>query len=94
MNLEPLTCTRSRLLELNQDIIPMLKSLEQEGLCSVLRSYDYVSDDTPFVAYKNGIFLLTDDDHLSGEGSTDLFKYLRPQIEEVLREKTPSIPTP
>ena len=94
VNLEPLTCTRSRMIELNKDITPMLKSLEQEGLCSVLYAFDYISDDKPFVAYRNGTFLLTDDDHLSGEGSTDLFKYLRPQIEEVLKEKAPSIPTP
>ena len=92
VDMAPLTCTRDELVEMNKRITPMLKQLEGEGLCSVLYGFDYIPADKPFVAYRNGEFLLSDDDHLSGAGSIDLFNYLQPQIESVLSKQQPTEP--
>ena len=92
IDMAPLTCTRDELVQLNKRITPMLRQLEHEGLCSVLYGFDYIPADKPYVAYRNGEFLLSDDDHLSGVGSIDLFNYLQPQIESALSKQQPAEP--
>jgi hypothetical protein len=41
------------------------------------------------IVYKDGTFMMYDDDHLSGEGSTALFRQLKPQFETILNQRMP-----
>ena len=90
IDLAPLTCTHQEIAELNKDIITMLNSIKAEGLCSVLDVLATIPEDKPYVSYKDGKFHLYDDDHLSGDGSTELFKLLRPQLEALLKQPMPT----
>lgn len=90
IDLTPLTCTRQEIEQRNKDIIAIMKSIQAEGLCSVLDTISIIPDDKPFVAYKDGKFLMLDDDHLSGEGSTALFQHLKPQVEAIIQQRMPS----
>lgn len=90
MDLAPLTCTRQYLEEQNRNILPIIEKLRAEGLCSVLDTLSFVPEDKPYVVYRNGKVLMKDSNHLSGEGSTDLFYHLRPQIEKLLKQRMPT----
>lgn len=89
IDLAPLTCTRQDMEERNKDIIAMLKSIQAEGLCSILDTISIMEEDKPFIVYKDGTFMMYDDDHLSGEGSTALFRQLKPQFETILNQRMP-----
>ncbi len=88
INLKPLSCTKADFEKQTKDVIPMLKAMEDEGLCTVLWTADFIQDNKPFVAYQDGRFLTTDSDHLSSAGSIELFNYLKPQIEKAFSKAT------
>jgi peptidoglycan/LPS O-acetylase OafA/YrhL len=90
IDLAPLTCTRQYLEEQNKNILPLTEKLQAEGLCSVLDTLSFIPEDKPYVVYKDGKMLMKDSNHLSGEGSTELFFYLRPQIEKLLKQRMPA----
>ena len=94
INLAPISCTREDIIQLNKHITPMLMQLQKENLCTVLDTFGYIPEDKPFVAYKNGIFLMSDDDHMTGAGSTELYQYLKPQLEKALQQSMPVTETP
>lgn len=85
VDMSPISCTKEHILELNKDILPILDKLQQEGLCTVANVLPYLPEDKPFVSYQNGKFLMFDDDHLSSDGSTEIFRFLRPQLEPLLK---------
>ena len=81
----PISCTRESVSELNKEVDPILKKLESEGLCSVVSLRDGMPADTPFEGYRDGVFMMSDDDHLSPRGSIEVFERLRPQLEALIR---------
>ncbi len=85
-DLSPISCTREKILELNKDVLPLLAKLQQEGLCSIVDTIPFIPEDRPYVSYRDGKFLLCDNNHLSGDGSTELFQFLKPQLEKLLRQ--------
>lgn len=93
-NMKQLTCTREEFTAASRNVATMLDNLQKEGICSVLDTREFIPSDKPFVAYKDGKFLLTDNHHLSGEGSIEFFNFLRPQIEKILNSQTPVTSTP
>ncbi|MBR2145083.1 MAG: hypothetical protein IJ956_06060, partial [Akkermansia sp.] len=76
--------------ELNKDVLDILHAIQAEGLCSVLDVLSVIPKNEPFVAYKDGKVLLSDDDHLSGDGATEIFRRLRPQLETLLKQPMPA----
>lgn len=68
----------------------MMYKLQEEGLCSILNALSFIPEDKPFVSYQDGKFLLYDDDHLSSDGSTLMFRHLRPQLEALLQQPMPA----
>ena len=94
VNEGPLSCNREEIYELNKDILPILYKLQEEGLCKVLDAISFIPEAGALVAYKDGKFLMYDDDHLSADGSTALFQHLRPQFEAILEEKSQTAESP
>ena len=71
-----------------EDKLPILDRLEQEGLCTVLRILPYIPEDRPFNAYEHGEILYKDSDHMSSKGSIKLFQHLKPQLKEALKKES------
>ncbi len=94
VDMTPISCTREHIIELNKDILPIHDKLEEEGLCTVVDVIPYLPEDKPYVSYQNGKFLMFDDDHLSSDGSTEIFRFLRPALEPLLRKNTATEPAP
>lgn len=90
IDLSPLTSTHQEIAELNKDVLDILHAIQAEGLCSVLDVLSVIPENEPFVAYKDGKVLLSDDDHLSGDGATEIFRRLRPQLETLLKQPMPA----
>ncbi len=90
IDLAPVSCNRKEVEELNKDILPMLQKLQAEGLCSILDTLSIIPADKPFVSYQDGKFMMYDDDHFSSDGSTMLFRHLRPQLESLLQQPMPA----
>ncbi len=90
LDLSLMTDTHQEIAERNKDVLNILHALQAEGLCSLLDVLAVIPEDEPFVAYQNGKILLSDDDHLSGDGATEIFRRLRPQLEALLKQPMPA----
>ena len=89
INLAPISCSREFAFELNKEALDLVNTVRDEELCSVLDAISFIPENEPFCAYQDGKFLMRDDDHFTGVGSTILFKALRPQLEQLLQQDAP-----
>ncbi len=83
----PISCTRESVYELNKDVYPILRKMEEEGLCHVVDTAAGIPADAPFEGYRDGVFMMRDDDHLSTEGSEWLFSRLQSALSPLLPRK-------
>lgn len=89
INLAPISCSREFAFEINKEALALVHAMRDEKLCSVLDAISFIPENEPFCAYQNGVFLMRDDDHFTGAGSTILFKHLRSQLEQILQQTAP-----
>ncbi len=82
-----LLCSRQKYITDNKDVLPILEQLQSEGTCHVLHTLEYIPKEKPFCAFENGEILYKDTDHMSCTGSIKLFRFLKPQLEKILKEK-------
>ncbi len=82
-----LSYSREEYYEEQKHVLPILKSLEQEGICTLLNLETYIPEQYPLNLYNNGKLLYTDSLHMSVEGAQKLFHFLTPQLREALKKK-------
>ena len=92
INTAPISCTRESMRERNKEMYPMLRKMEEDGLCAIVDPSEGLPEEGAFEIYRNGVFLMKDDNHLTPEGSVYLFERLRPQLEPLLRNTPAATP--
>ncbi len=79
-----ISCTFDDFSKKNADVLSILYRLRDEGVCSLIDTVPFIQSHNPYCAFQDGTILMSDSNHLTPEGSTRMFQYLKPQIEKIL----------
>lgn len=88
-------CTLEQHMQNNSAVLPILRKLEKEGLCSLLDPVEALGDRTEFLAAADNTLLMYDEHHMYAEHSIYLIERLIPQLRQMLGiiSDKPIIPT-
>lgn len=78
------TCPPEKYEQKNKRVLPILRQMEQEGLCSLLEPVKMLEPGEHFRASLDDRLFMHDTNHLSPEGSIWMMKRLLPQLKKAL----------
>ncbi len=82
---EALQCTREQYMADHGEVVTLLEQVAERQGCTLVQTLGYIPEEKPFSAYDQGEILYKDRDHMTSTGSERMFRYLRPQLEKVLK---------
>ncbi len=83
---EALACSRDKYMRDHGEVLALLEKVAETRGCTLLRTLDYIPQHEPFRAVRGGRILYKDGDHMTADGSVELFRFLRPQLEAIWGE--------
>lgn len=83
---KPFVCSQEKFKARHGEIVDMLKTIESEGLASLLEPASVIPPGKPHLAYENGKLYFRDKDHLSVTGAIMYMTKLKERFFELISE--------
>ncbi len=78
-----LACSRDKYMRDHGEVLGILEKVAEQRGCTLLRTLEFIPAHEPFRAVRDGRILYKDRDHMTAEGSVELFRFLRPKLESI-----------